>query len=187
MADLLNLLDKMYKYEMDPASTVEDTEQTQFCPQMDGRTDKVKPVYPSTWLSKGYNDKSSHLHSSPHEEGGSMGEQKCGQVLQTKQALLQGLAMTNTEWGTTRVLETGTVVTATRTKKHYRYVFDCENLNENFPDKSRILMHHTIHILLTLANRLFKDSINIINWSDCKQARSNNICPILCQFSVLAH
>ena len=46
----LKFLDKMYKYEMDPASIVEDTEQTRFCPHTDGRTDgqtvKVKPVYP---------------------------------------------------------------------------------------------------------------------------------------------
>ena len=27
----------MCKYEMDPTSIVEDTEQTRFCPQMDGR------------------------------------------------------------------------------------------------------------------------------------------------------
>ena len=35
---------------MDPASIVEETERTQFCPQMDGQTnggtDDVKPVYP---------------------------------------------------------------------------------------------------------------------------------------------
>ena len=44
----------MCKYEMDPMSIAEDTEQTRFCPQTDGRTDgrtdgqtdKVKPVYP---------------------------------------------------------------------------------------------------------------------------------------------
>ena len=40
---LLKLLDKMCKYEMDPASSVEDSERTRFCPQMDrwtdGRTD----------------------------------------------------------------------------------------------------------------------------------------------------
>ena len=44
----------MCKYEMDLTSIVEDTEQTRFCPQMDGqtdrpmdrRTDDVKPVYP---------------------------------------------------------------------------------------------------------------------------------------------
>ena len=42
---LLKLLDKMCKYEMDPMSIVE--ERTRFCPQMtDGRTNKVKPVYP---------------------------------------------------------------------------------------------------------------------------------------------
>ena len=42
MTHLLKLLGKMCKYEMDPTSIVEDTEQTWFCPQ----TDKVKPVYP---------------------------------------------------------------------------------------------------------------------------------------------
>ena len=39
----------MCKYEMDPASIVEDTERTQFCSQIDGRTgrrmDDVKPVW----------------------------------------------------------------------------------------------------------------------------------------------
>ena len=35
MAHLPNLLDKMCKYEMDPARIVEDTERTQFCPQTD--------------------------------------------------------------------------------------------------------------------------------------------------------
>ena len=35
----------MYKYEMDPVSIVEDTEQAQFCPQPSGQMDKVKPVY----------------------------------------------------------------------------------------------------------------------------------------------
>ena len=29
----------MCKYEMDPTNIVEDTEQTRFCPQMDGQTD----------------------------------------------------------------------------------------------------------------------------------------------------
>ena len=29
----------MYKYEMDPMSIVEDTEQTRFCPQTDRRMD----------------------------------------------------------------------------------------------------------------------------------------------------
>ena len=49
----------MCKYAMDPASIFEDTERTRFCPQtdrqMEGRTDKVKPVYPpSTLFSGGY-------------------------------------------------------------------------------------------------------------------------------------
>ena len=39
---------------MDPASIVEETERTQFCPQTDGqtngRTDDVKPVYPPSNL-----------------------------------------------------------------------------------------------------------------------------------------
>ena len=46
MTNLLKLLDKMCKCEMDPTSIVEDTEWTRFCPQMDKRTDDVKPVYP---------------------------------------------------------------------------------------------------------------------------------------------
>ena len=58
MTHLLELLDKMCKYEMDPTSIVEDTEQTPFCLQTDrrtdgrtdgrkdGKTDKVKPLYP---------------------------------------------------------------------------------------------------------------------------------------------
>ena len=44
---------------MDPASVVEDAERTLFCPQtdrrVDGRTDKMKSVYPPyTWLGMGY-------------------------------------------------------------------------------------------------------------------------------------
>ena len=50
----LKLVDKICKYEMDPASAVEDTERGRFDLQTDGRTDertdrradKVKPVYP---------------------------------------------------------------------------------------------------------------------------------------------
>ena len=38
-AHLLNLLDKMGKYEMDPASIVEDTERTRFGLHTDGRRD----------------------------------------------------------------------------------------------------------------------------------------------------
>ena len=38
----LRSLDKMYTYEMDPASVVEDTERTRFHPQTDGRTDRSK-------------------------------------------------------------------------------------------------------------------------------------------------
>ena len=35
----MKLVDKMCKYEMDPASIVEDTERTWFCPQTDKPTD----------------------------------------------------------------------------------------------------------------------------------------------------
>ena len=50
----LKLLDKMCKYEMNPASIVEETERTRFCPQTQRRRDKVKPVYPlSTSLKQG--------------------------------------------------------------------------------------------------------------------------------------
>ena len=66
MTHLLALHDQMCKYEVDPASIVEDTERTRFCPQTslenlisaamiitngqkdrrtDRRTDNVKPVY----------------------------------------------------------------------------------------------------------------------------------------------
>ena len=34
----MKLLDKVCKYEMDPASIIEDTERTRFCPQTDRRT-----------------------------------------------------------------------------------------------------------------------------------------------------
>ena len=34
------MADKMCKYEMDPASIVEDTEWTQFCPQTERRVDR---------------------------------------------------------------------------------------------------------------------------------------------------
>ena len=51
---LQKLVDKMWKYEMDPASIVNNTEQTQFCPQTnrwtDGWTYKVKPVYPLNFI-----------------------------------------------------------------------------------------------------------------------------------------
>ena len=51
---LLELLDKMCKYEMDPTNIVEDAERAHFCPQtdrcMDGQIDRqmdmMKPVYP---------------------------------------------------------------------------------------------------------------------------------------------
>ena len=48
----LKLLDKMYKYEMDPTRTVGATERTRDAGRMDGqtdgRTDGVKPIYPPT-------------------------------------------------------------------------------------------------------------------------------------------
>ena len=58
---LLKLLDKMYKYEMDPTRTVGATERTWDAGRTDGRTDrrtdKVKPIYPpTTSLCRGYNN-----------------------------------------------------------------------------------------------------------------------------------
>ena len=55
---LQKMLDKIHKYEINPASFLEDTERTRFCTQMDRRadgwTDKVKPAYfASTSLSEG--------------------------------------------------------------------------------------------------------------------------------------
>ena len=51
---LLKLLDKMYKYEMDPTKTMGTTERTRDAGRTDGRTDGVKPVYPPT--TSLYND-----------------------------------------------------------------------------------------------------------------------------------
>ena len=45
---LLKLLDKRYKYKMDPIRTVGATEWTRNAGQMDGKTDGVKPIYPPT-------------------------------------------------------------------------------------------------------------------------------------------
>ena len=60
MTHLLKLLDRMHICEMDPATFVEDTEQTHFPftnGQIDVQTDKVKPVYPfSTSLKLGVYD-----------------------------------------------------------------------------------------------------------------------------------
>ena len=62
---LPKLLNKMYKYEMDPIRTVGDTERTQDAGWtdgwtdgwMDGQTDGVKPIYPpTTSLCGGYNN-----------------------------------------------------------------------------------------------------------------------------------
>ena len=47
---LLKLVDIICEWMtwMDPASIVEDTELTPFCPQTVRRTDEVKPIYPTT-------------------------------------------------------------------------------------------------------------------------------------------
>ena len=52
---ILKLLDKVCKYEMDPASIVEETDWTRFRPQMDTQAGKVKPVYPLQLRWAGYN------------------------------------------------------------------------------------------------------------------------------------
>ena len=56
---LLMLLDKMYKYEMDPTRTLGATERTRNAGRTDEltdrRTDGVKPIYPpTTSLCQGY-------------------------------------------------------------------------------------------------------------------------------------
>ena len=53
---LLKFLDKMCKYEMDLTSIVEDTERTQFYPQMDRRTTWNRYTPPSTLLKRGNNN-----------------------------------------------------------------------------------------------------------------------------------
>ena len=52
MTHLLNLGDKMCKYEIDPRSIVEDTEQTQLCSQMEGQSETSK-AHLSTSLKQG--------------------------------------------------------------------------------------------------------------------------------------
>ena len=54
---LLKLLDKMYKYEMDPTWTVGATERTRDAGRTGGQTDGVKPIYPTTLLCGGYKNK----------------------------------------------------------------------------------------------------------------------------------
>ena len=53
----MNLVDKMCKYEMDPARIAEDTQHIPFCPQtdgqMEGQMDNVKLEYPPSTLLKG--------------------------------------------------------------------------------------------------------------------------------------
>ena len=58
----MKLLDKMYKYEMDPASIVEDTEWTGFCPQTDRWHETNIPSFQllrSVCVCVGYNNKDS--------------------------------------------------------------------------------------------------------------------------------
>ena len=48
VAHLLKLLDKMYKYEMDPTRTAGTTERTRDAGRTDRQTDGEKPIYPTT-------------------------------------------------------------------------------------------------------------------------------------------
>ena len=43
---IMKMLDKMYKYEIDPFRTVGATELTRDAGRTDERTDEVKPIYP---------------------------------------------------------------------------------------------------------------------------------------------
>ena len=66
---LLKLLDRMYKYEMDPTRTVGATEQTRDAGwtdgRMDGRTNEVKQYTPlTTSLCGGYKDQNKGLDTS---------------------------------------------------------------------------------------------------------------------------
>ena len=49
---LLKLLDKMCKYEIDPANIVEDTEWTRFCPQTNRQTDRQTDRHTDRWTRK---------------------------------------------------------------------------------------------------------------------------------------
>ena len=56
---LLKLLDKLYRYEIDPTRTVGVAEQTRDAGRMDG----VKPIYPpTTSLCWGYDNDKTYLH-----------------------------------------------------------------------------------------------------------------------------
>ena len=56
---LLKFVDKMCKYEMSEASTVEDTQRARFCPQTDRRTDEQgeTSIHPFNFVERGYNKK----------------------------------------------------------------------------------------------------------------------------------
>ena len=70
---LLKLLDKMYKYAMDPTRNVGPTERTWYAGRTEGQTDRrtdgVKPIYPpppppTTSLCEGYNYRFDYLSMS---------------------------------------------------------------------------------------------------------------------------
>ena len=50
----MKLVDKMCKYEMDPAIIVEDTERTRFCPQTNRRMDGQSKTSIPLSLKRGY-------------------------------------------------------------------------------------------------------------------------------------
>ena len=51
----LKLLDKMYKYEMDPTRTVSTTEQKRDVGRMDGRTEWKQYTPPNNFVGRRYN------------------------------------------------------------------------------------------------------------------------------------
>ena len=53
----------MCKYEIDPASFVEDTEQTRFCPQTDRQT-KWNQYTPFNFVQRGYNKSDDNKNAS---------------------------------------------------------------------------------------------------------------------------
>ena len=61
----MKLVDKICKYKMDPASTVEDTKRTWFGLQTVGRTDRESEtsIPPSTFLAQGFNNLLQHKQS----------------------------------------------------------------------------------------------------------------------------
>ena len=68
---LLKFVDKLCKYEMSAASTVEDTHRTRFCPQTDRRKDEQgeTSTHPFNFVERGYNKKTYEMDKTAVNSG----------------------------------------------------------------------------------------------------------------------